>query len=90
MYNIKVYLHIHCNHKFENETAGMLAMVNEIKGLCDWITKNKWISILLTLLAALPMFILALLKILKIGRHVDHFLIGFGVSFHESLLPQVT
>nr|CAH8865784.1 unnamed protein product [Trichobilharzia regenti] len=28
-------------------TAGMLAMVNKIKGLCDWITENKWISILL-------------------------------------------
>ncbi|CAH8866019.1 unnamed protein product, partial [Trichobilharzia szidati] len=122
MYNIKVYLHVHCYQKFENETdnkmsskiarsdilktssfglrpggflhffiwmmidtflmllmtVGMLVMVNKINGLCNWITENKWISILLILLAALPMFILALLKILKIRRDVDHFLIGFS------------
>nr|CAH8865736.1 unnamed protein product [Trichobilharzia regenti] len=59
-------------------TVTMVVMVNTIKELSDWLQEHSWLTVLLILLGALPVLILALLKLLGYRRDVDHFLIVFS------------
>nr|CAH8865752.1 unnamed protein product [Trichobilharzia regenti] len=53
-------------------------MVNTIAELSEWLQEHNWVTVLLILLGALPVLILALLKLLGYRRDVDHFFIVFS------------
>nr|CAH8865788.1 unnamed protein product [Trichobilharzia regenti] len=59
-------------------TATMVVMVNTVAGLSEWVKKYSWLTLLLILVGALPVLVLALLKLLGYHRDIDHFLIVFS------------
>nr|CAH8865104.1 unnamed protein product [Trichobilharzia regenti] len=61
-------------------TATMVVMVNTIAGLSDWIQEHSWLTVLLISLGAIPVLILALLKLLGYRRDIDHFFIVFSFA----------
>nr|CAH8865802.1 unnamed protein product [Trichobilharzia regenti] len=59
-------------------TTTMVVMVNTVAGLSEWVKKYSWLTVLLILIGALPVLVLALLKLLGYHRDIDHFLIVFS------------